>query len=107
MQGIPKPAAGNQGTQITVEDLFYNMSVRKKALRSPAEEYQKISEVVSKYAIHNSKVGFCLKKSGENIDIRTPVNSNYIDNIRIIYGNTIARYVVSSLFTFYIVIILK
>lgn len=33
------------------------MTVRKKALRSPAEEYQKIAEVVSKYAIHNSHVG--------------------------------------------------
>lgn len=57
LQGNPKPTAGNQGTVITVEDLFYNMTVRKKALRSPAEEYQKVSEVVSKYAIHNSNVG--------------------------------------------------
>lgn len=53
----PKAVAGNQGTIITVEDLFYNMNVRRNALRSPAEEYQKISDVVSKYAIHNSHVG--------------------------------------------------
>lgn len=33
------------------------MKVRKNALRSPAEEYQKISDVVSKYAIHNATVG--------------------------------------------------
>ncbi|KAJ8984034.1 hypothetical protein NQ317_012258 [Molorchus minor] len=91
LQGTPKPVAGNQGTIITVEDLFYNMTVRKKALRSPAEEYQKISEVVSKYAIHNSTVGFALKKSGDNNDIRTPPESNAVENIRIIYGNTIAR----------------
>ncbi|KAL3286344.1 hypothetical protein HHI36_000852 [Cryptolaemus montrouzieri] len=91
LQGPPKPIAGNQGTIITVEDLFYNMFVRKKALRSPAEEYQKISEVVSKYAIHNANVSFSLKKSGENNDIRTPLNSNHVENIRIIYGNLIAR----------------
>ncbi|XP_044744859.1 DNA mismatch repair protein Mlh1 [Coccinella septempunctata] len=91
IQENPKPVAGNQGTIITVEDLFYNMIVRKKALRSPAEEYQKISEVVSKYAIHNAKVSFSLKKSGENNDIRTPPNSNTVENIRIIYGNSIAR----------------
>lgn len=91
IQGNPKPVAGNQGTIITVEDLFYNMTVRKKALRSPAEEYQKISDVVSKYAIHNSKVSFSLKKSGENNDVRTPSNSNTVENIRIIYGNSIAR----------------
>lgn len=57
LQGNLKPTAGNDGTIITVEDLFYNMTVRKKALRSSAEEYQKIAEVVSKYAIHNSHIG--------------------------------------------------
>lgn len=91
IEGPPKPVAGNQGTQITVEDLFYNMHVRKKALRSPAEEYQKISDIVGKYAVHNAHVGFCLKKSGENIDIRTPCSSNCTDNIRIVYGNSVAR----------------
>ncbi|XP_044272404.1 DNA mismatch repair protein Mlh1 [Tribolium madens] len=94
LQGSPLPTAGNQGTIITVEDLFFNMSVRKKALRSPAEEYQKISEVVGKYAIHNSKVGFGLRKSTENNDIRTPPDSTCVENIRIIYGNSIAREVV-------------
>lgn len=61
LQGSLKPIAGNQGTIITVEDLFYNMAVRKKALRSPTEEYQKIAEIVSKYAVHNSNVGKIFK----------------------------------------------
>ncbi|XP_057659014.1 DNA mismatch repair protein Mlh1 [Diorhabda carinulata] len=91
LQGTPKPTAGNQGTIITVEDLFYNMSVRKKALRSAAEEYQKISDVVGKYAVHNAHVGFALKRSNESNDIRTNPNSNQVDNIRVIYGNGIAR----------------
>lgn len=52
-----KPTAANQGTQIIVEDLFYNMNIRKRALRSAAEEYQKISDVVQKYAVHNASVG--------------------------------------------------
>lgn len=91
MDGALKPTAGNQGTQITVEDLFYNMSVRKATLRSAGEEYQKISEVVGKYAIHNAHVGFSLKKSGESIDIKTPCNSNQVDNMRIIYGNAVAK----------------
>ena len=32
-----------------VEDLFYNVATRRKALRSPAEEYGKIAEVVTKW----------------------------------------------------------
>ncbi|XP_026729771.1 DNA mismatch repair protein Mlh1 [Trichoplusia ni] len=86
-----KPCAGNNGTQITVEDLFYNVIARKKALRSPTEEYTHIMEVVGGYAIHNSHVGFTLKKFGENTDLKTPIKSSVIENVRIIHGNAIAR----------------
>ncbi|XP_047512164.1 DNA mismatch repair protein Mlh1 isoform X2 [Pieris napi] len=91
LKGLPKPCAGNNGTQITVEDLFYNVLARKRALRSPNEEYTHIMEVVGGYAIHNSHVGFTLKKFGENIDIKTPINSSAVENVRIIHGNSIAR----------------
>ncbi|XP_075986821.1 DNA mismatch repair ATPase Mlh1 [Anticarsia gemmatalis] len=86
-----KPCAGNNGTQITVEDLFYNVIARKKAIRSPTEEYTHIMEVVGGYAIHNSHVGFTLKKFGENTDLKTPMKSSVIENVRIIHGNAIAR----------------
>ncbi|GFG36808.1 hypothetical protein Cfor_08643 [Coptotermes formosanus] len=92
LKAPPKPCAGNQGTQITVEDLFYNVSTRRKALKSVAEEHNRIADIVGRYAIHNSHVGFTLKKQGESLaDIRTPPNSTVVDNIRTIYGNTIAR----------------
>nr|XP_022306543.1 DNA mismatch repair protein Mlh1-like [Crassostrea virginica]XP_022306544.1 DNA mismatch repair protein Mlh1-like [Crassostrea virginica]XP_022306545.1 DNA mismatch repair protein Mlh1-like [Crassostrea virginica] len=87
-----KPCAGNVGTQITVEDLFYNISTRRKALKSPSEEHAKIAEVVSRYAIHNCNVGFTLKKQGENTaDVRTPAKSSHVDNIRTIYGPSVAK----------------
>lgn len=89
----PKPCAGNQGTMITVEDLFYNMITRRNALKNATDEFNKISDVVSKYAIHNAGVGFALKKFGQANSIKTPPNSNYVDNIRTIYGNGIARYI--------------
>lgn len=92
LKALPKPCAGNQGTQITVEDLFYNVATRRKALKSAAEEHNRIADVVGRYAIHNSHVGFTLKKQGESLsDIRTPPNSTVVDNIRTIYGNTIAK----------------
>lgn len=50
---------------ITIENLFYNVATRRKALSNPSEEFTKITEVVMKYAVHNSTVGFTLKKHGD------------------------------------------
>ncbi|XP_010862287.1 DNA mismatch repair protein Mlh1 isoform X1 [Esox lucius] len=88
----PKPCAGNQGTQIIAEDLFYNVSTRRKALKNPSEEYSRIVEVVSRYAIHNSGKSFSVKKQGETIaDVRTLPNASILDNIRVVFGNAVSR----------------
>ncbi|KAL2804053.1 DNA mismatch repair protein Mlh1 isoform 1, partial [Daubentonia madagascariensis] len=92
LKAPPKPCAGNQGTQITVEDLFYNISTRRKALKHPNEEYGKILEVVGRYSIHNSGIGFSVKKQGETVaDIRTLPSATTVDNIRSIFGNAVSR----------------
>nr|CAD7443099.1 unnamed protein product [Timema bartmani] len=88
----PKPCAGNQGTQITVEDLFYNVATRRKTLKSSSEEFAKLADMVGRYAIHNARVGFSLRKQGESMAvIRTPPNSSIVDNIRSIYGNAVSK----------------
>ncbi|XP_051468798.1 DNA mismatch repair protein Mlh1 isoform X3 [Apus apus] len=92
IKAAPKPCAGNQGTQITVEDLFYNVNTRRKALKNPNEEYAKILEVVSRYAIHNSGISFSVKKQGDTVsDVRTLSNASTVDNIRSIFGNAVSR----------------
>uniref|UniRef100_A0AAQ6AEX4 DNA mismatch repair protein S5 domain-containing protein n=1 Tax=Amphiprion ocellaris TaxID=80972 RepID=A0AAQ6AEX4_AMPOC len=92
LKGPPKLCAGNQGTQILVEDLFYNVSTRRKALKSPSDEYSRIVEVVSRYAIHNSGKSFSVKKQGETVaDVRTLPNASVVDNIRGVFGNAVSR----------------
>ncbi|KNB07003.1 hypothetical protein FOXG_08337 [Fusarium oxysporum f. sp. lycopersici 4287] len=51
----PKGVAGRPGTQITVEDLFYNIPTRRRAFRSPADEFNKIIDMVGRQ-IHGSAV---------------------------------------------------
>ncbi|XP_073406006.1 DNA mismatch repair protein Mlh1 isoform X3 [Dendrobates tinctorius] len=92
LKAPPKPCAGNQGTQISVEDLFYNISTRRKALKSASEEHARIVDVVSRYAIHNSGISFSVKKQGETTaDVRTLSNATTVDNIRTVFGNAVSR----------------
>ncbi|KAG1176717.1 hypothetical protein G6F70_003085 [Rhizopus microsporus] len=84
----PKPCAGNNGTQITAEDLFYNVPTRRKALKSASEEYNKILDITTRYAVHNSGVSFTCRKLGTNVsDIQTPTGASTLDNIRLLYGS--------------------
>ena len=91
----PKPCAGNQGTQITVQDLFYNVPTRLRVLKSPADEFNRISEVMTKYAVHNSGVGFSLKRASADSaaggEIRTQAASDVRTNISALYGSAVAK----------------
>ncbi|KAL8811227.1 MAG: hypothetical protein Q9200_001954 [Gallowayella weberi] len=88
----PKPTAGRGGTQITVEDLFYNVPSRQKAFRSPSEEYAKILDVVGRYAVHCNGVSFSCKKHGDSaMSISTPSNATTVDCIRQIHGSAVSN----------------
>ncbi|KAJ3157084.1 DNA mismatch repair protein [Geranomyces variabilis] len=92
MSPDPKPCAGNKGTQIVVEDLFYNVTTRRRALKSPSDEYNRILQVVHRYAIHNSKTSFTCKKYGANTaDVHTASSARTLDNIRYVHGAAIAK----------------
>uniref|UniRef100_A0A7N5ZRP7 DNA mismatch repair protein S5 domain-containing protein n=1 Tax=Anabas testudineus TaxID=64144 RepID=A0A7N5ZRP7_ANATE len=94
LKGPPKPCAGNQGTQILVEDLFYNVSTRRKALKSPSDEYSRIVEVVSRSVISLTShcVSFHSYDQGETVaDVRTLPNASVVDNIRGVFGNAVSR----------------
>jgi len=88
----PKPVAGRPGTQITVEDLFYNIPTRRRAFRSASDEYNKIIEMVGRYAIHCSHVAFSCKKHGDSsTSIAIQANASSVDRIRQLYGGGVAN----------------
>ncbi|KAK0643630.1 hypothetical protein B0T16DRAFT_333176 [Cercophora newfieldiana] len=88
----PKPVAGRPGTQITVEDLFYNVPTRRRAFRSASDEYNKIIDIVGRYAVHCSSVAFSCKKHGESsTSISIQANSSAVDRIRQICGGGVAN----------------
>jgi DNA mismatch repair protein MLH1 len=88
----PKPTAGRGGTQITVEDLFYNIPQRRKAFKSNSEEYAKILDIVGKYAVHCDGVAFSCKKHGDSsMGIAISLNASTNDRVRQIHGSSIAN----------------
>ncbi|KAK0629735.1 putative DNA mismatch repair protein [Bombardia bombarda] len=87
----PKPVAGRQGTQIAVEDLFYSVPNRRRAFRSASDEYNKIIDMVGRYAVHCSNVAFSCKKHGESSSsIAVQTSASIVDRIRQIYGGSVA-----------------
>ncbi|EXJ94336.1 DNA mismatch repair protein MLH1 [Capronia coronata CBS 617.96] len=88
----PKPCAGRLGTQITVEDLFYNIPNRRRAFRSPSEEYAKILDVITRYAVHRQGVAFSVKKHGESgAGFSVAAAATKIDRIKQAYGGGVAK----------------
>lgn len=88
----PKGVAARPGTQITVEDLFFSIPTRRRAFRSPADEFNKIIDMLGRYAVHCEGVGFTCKKAGESSNsLSVQVHATPLDRIRQIYGSNVAN----------------
>ncbi|KAJ8122638.1 hypothetical protein ONZ43_g1216 [Nemania bipapillata] len=72
----PKPIAGRGGTQISVEDLFYNVPTRRRAFRSTSDEYNKIID---------------MKHGDSGTSISVQAQASAIGRIRQIHGGNVAN----------------
>ncbi|MBC7101867.1 MAG: DNA mismatch repair endonuclease MutL [Parvibaculum sp.] len=65
--GPVEPAAGRQGTQIEVRDLFYATPARLKFMKSERAETLAVSDVVKRLAMAHPEVGFTLTSGDRNL----------------------------------------
>jgi len=75
-----------RGTQITVEDLFYNVPARRKFLRSESYELSQVTSYSTHYALAFPEVQFLLK-SGSFEVLSTPPVSGFRDRLFQVFGN--------------------
>lgn len=79
------PSPGNQGTEITINDLFYNTPARKKFLATPVREIREVSDIVGRMIIAHPKIRFELNNNGKRIFL-APGNNDMQAAIAAVYG---------------------
>jgi DNA mismatch repair protein MutL len=74
-----------RGTQITVEDLFFNVPARRKFLRSESYELSQITTYCTHYALAFPEIHFLLKSAGFEI-LSAPATNGFRDRIFQVFG---------------------
>ena len=74
-----------RGTQITVEDLFFNVPARRKFMRSESYELSQITTYCTHYALAFPEIHFVLKSANFEI-LAAPATSGFRDRIFQVFG---------------------
>ncbi|MBU1430385.1 DNA mismatch repair endonuclease MutL, partial [Myxococcota bacterium] len=83
-------APGPVGTEILIEDLFYNVPARRKFLKKGATEATHIHEIVQRMALCNPGVGFRFIKDGRT-SIDLPSHATLSARVNALFGPSVAE----------------
>lgn len=98
---IEKNVIGSpKGTTMIIRDLFYNLPVRKKFLKSDLVESNQISDIVYKIALGNIGTSFKFVKDNKVI-LKTSKNNDLSSHIYSILGKEFSKNLVESNFEKY------
>ncbi len=78
------------GTTMEVKDLFYNLPVRLKFLKSSNTEFSYIQEIVQAIALSHPEVAIELKKYGKTI-LKTTGQNNLTQTIKEVYSSDVTN----------------
>ena len=88
--GKIKEKGAPEGTQIDVQNLFYNTPVRRKFLKSTQTEMAHISEMVTRFALSYPNIHFTTLHNGKTALI-FPTAKNLKERINTIFGKEISE----------------
>ena len=91
------PCARTQGTEVTVESLFFNLPARKKFLRSAPSELRRIVAVIQGYALSFPETGFLLRENGKDILSYPP--GSLRERVEIVLGGELSSSLVPIAYT--------
>lgn len=84
----------NTGTDITIQDLFYNVPVRKKFLKKPETEWRAIVHLIHAFCFSNLLVSFKLFHDGRQVILCPPVEC-VTDRVRQLWDRTASHNMVT------------
>lgn len=87
--GEIEPSMAENGTKITVLNLFYNTPARRKFLRKPKTEESQITNIVARYILANPNISFKYVADGKTI--YSTKGNTLLDAIKCVYGDEIAQ----------------
>lgn len=80
----------NQGTEVKVSDLFYNVPARLKYIKSPQTELSYMLEVMDEMMLSNPKIAFIVSHDGKLLR-NTSGKGDYAEILTSIYGSDVAK----------------
>ncbi|MCP5002802.1 MAG: DNA mismatch repair endonuclease MutL [Planctomycetes bacterium] len=89
-----KEKGAPEGTQVDVHNLFYNIPVRRKFLKSTQTEMAHISEMVIRFALAYPNIHFSTLHNGKNVSL-FPSARNARERIETIFGNEMCKELIS------------
>jgi DNA mismatch repair protein MutL len=87
---LEEPAAAPVGTRITVRELFYNVPVREKFLRSDVAEAGHVTDWLQRLALSRPDVGFRLTHDGREA-LLSPGSRDPLNAVVAVLGRNVAR----------------
>jgi DNA mismatch repair protein MutL len=88
-----EPIAIPRGTTVIVKNLFYNVPVRKKHLKTMETELRKVVDFVMRYALIHYDIYFELLHN-DKIILNSPQTTSIKNNIANLYGTNVAKNVI-------------
>ena len=98
-KGIIEEYQCQNGTNIVVKDLFYNVPVRYKFLKNDNSEFQKIKKVVIRLSLANLNISFKLINEGKLV-LKTSGNTKMQDAVYELFSKDIARNLIEVNFSY-------
>jgi DNA mismatch repair protein MutL len=93
-----KTVSMSAGTEISIEDLFYNTPVRKKFLRAPETEWNGIVSTVHAFCLSHLQINFTLIKDGKEV-LYAPAVNRLEERIGQIWGVDLAEKMIPVAYT--------